>query len=112
MIRAKLLNTSLHRISRANPIRRNPRSPDRIREARRGFARELIELRDDEAIGKAWCVDSLEESAVTSVTRAHDGQMRGRCQARQVFRRAEGQRPKSIPPFLPVRAQSNRLRML
>ena len=60
---------------------------DRTRRARRNFPPEPIELRDDEAIRKARRVDSLHKSAVTAVARAHDGQMRGWCQARQVFRR-------------------------
>src|ERR1700722_3326791 len=59
---------------------------DRTRGARRDIPPEPIELCDDEAIRKARRVDSLDESAVTAVARAHDGQMGGWCQARQVLR--------------------------
>jgi hypothetical protein len=58
----------------------------RRRGARHDFAPESIELCYDKAIGKARPVDAIDESAVTTVARAHDGQMRRRCQVPQVGR--------------------------
>jgi hypothetical protein len=47
-----------------------------------GLPLEPLEMRGDEAIRKARPVELLDESAMAAVTRAYDGQMRGRRQSR------------------------------
>src|ERR1700735_4045489 len=46
-----------------------------------------LEVRDDEAIGKARPVESPEESAMAAVARAHDGEIRRRRESHQIGRR-------------------------